>query len=573
MNSRYKIRIQPVMALAIGLAPLSIGACSSWSEPERWCRADADTNVPPIAVIGSGRFHFGSHRYPVTTQNPAAREHFDRGLTLAYAFSYDASEVEFRKAAALDPQFSMAWWGVAYVNGPHINFPLVPKEKAAVAWDALNRAQENPNGLSEKELALIDALSARYSKVYSDDRLALDEAYAEKMRTLSNRWPGDADIAVLTAEALMDLHPWDLWEPSGSPKEWTPEIIAKIEQALKLAPAHPGANHLYIHAVEASNNPGRAVPAAETLMTLVPGSGHLVHMPSHIFARVGRWEDAKTSNEQAVLADAAFREAYPRPGFYALYMAHTRHFLAFTSMMRGESERALAEARMMVKEMPEQFLQDFGGVADGFMAFEPEVLVRFGRWDEVLQTQEPRKDMPIARAMWRFCRAVALTALERNKEADKERKEFLAAVKRVPKDATFGNNQAHVLLSIASKVLDGEIAAKKGNYDRSISLLRHAAKIEDTIKYDEPPDWIQPVRHSLGAVLLKAGRAEEAEKVYREDLARFPGNGWSLYGLSTAVASQGRSDEAATIKAQLEKEWIDADVKAESSCLCLKHEG
>lgn len=510
----------------------------------------------------------GDHHFKVTTTSPEAQRAFDRGLTLAYAFSYKAAEDEFRQAAAADPQCAMAWWGVALVNGPHINFPLVPPDRAKTAWEALTRAQSLAPGASERERALIAALAKRHAWPQPENRRPLDEAYAAAMRTVWQSYSQDADVATLFAESLMDLRPWDLWTLDGKPQPGTDEVVATLERALALNPKHPGANHLYIHAIEASPAPARAIGAADRLRNLVPASGHLVHMPSHIDARVGRWDDAAQANRRAMKADADYRARHPRPGFYAMYMAHNAHFYAYTAMMQGRSAEALHHARQMVRDVPEDFLADYGPVADGFMVFVPEVLMRFGRWEDILAEPAPRPGLPLARALWHYTRTAALVALGRRAEAGKERAAFDAAVARVPKDSAFGNNSSRGLLAIAALVLDGETAAKADRLDESVVSLRKAVALEDQLRYDEPPDWIQPVRHTLGAVLLRAGRHAEAEAVYREDLARYPANGWSLFGLSRALDLQGRAAEARDVERRFRRAWSKADVEIESTCFC-----
>jgi tetratricopeptide (TPR) repeat protein len=367
----------------------------------------------------------------------------------------------------------------------------------------------------------------------------------------------------------MDLHPWDLWHNDGKAQPWTSEIVSILEHALALNPDHPGANHLYIHAIEASPNPAKALAAADRLGALVPGASHLVHMPSHIYARVGQWADAAASNSEAMNADKRYRATYPRPGFYAMYMAHNEHFLAFTSMMRGRSAEALQLARGMVAAMPEDFLQEYRQAADGYMIFPSEVLMRFGRWEEILAEPKPRQDLPLSRALWHFTRAVALTALDRTEAAGTESEAFQKAAGAVPKDWTFGNNLAADLLAIATKVLDGEMAARAGRLDESIALLSEGARLQDALRYDEPPDWIQPVRHTLGAVLLRADRPADAERIYREDLAQYPENGWSLYGLARALRKQGKEKEADAVDARFANAWSAADIKIDSTCHCL----
>jgi tetratricopeptide (TPR) repeat protein len=520
------------------------------------------------AAGSSPTSNLGNHTYRITTASPDAQRAFDRGLTLAYGFNHKAAEREFRKAADLDPSCAMAWWGVALVNGPHINFPLVPPDRAKTAWDALSRARKLASRAGETERALIDALSKRYAESQPEDRRPLDEAYANAMREVWRAHPRDADVATLFAEAMMDLRPWDLWDVEGKPQPGTEEILATLTKALLIEPLHPGANHLYIHVVEASPNPRRGLASAARLRNLVPGVSHLVHMPSHIYARVGQWDDAVEANVRAVEVDSVGRKADPSPGLYAMYMAHNEHFLAYALIMQGRSAEALKAARAMVAGVPEEFLRDYGAIADGFMVFVPEVLMRFGRWEEILTEPEPRESLPLARALWRFTRAVSLTALGRREEAEKEKEAFQRASAAVPADRVFGNNPASALLAIASNMLDGEMLAKRDQFDPAIKALREAVRAEDGLRYDEPPDWIQPVRHTLGAVLMRAGKYSEAEKVYREDLARYPENGWSLFGLSRALKLQNKDGEAATVDARFKRIWTKADVRLGSTCFC-----
>lgn len=521
-----------------------------------------------LTTCGSMRPAGTGQKFKITTRSSEAQRAFDRGLTWAYAFAYQAAEDEFRAAAAADPGCAMAWWGIALVNGPHINFPLVPPDKAKTAWEALTKARALAPKASEREQALIGALGKRYASPQPENRKKLDAAYASAMSEVWQAHPKDADIATLYAESMMDLRPWDLWTLDGRPQPGTNEIVTTLERALALNPKHPGANHLYIHAVEASRDPGRAVPAADRLRDLVPASGHLIHMPSHIYARIGRWDDAAASNARAMKADANYRAGHPRPGFYAMYMAHNAHFYSYVAMMQGRSGDAIRQARQMVRDIPEDFLSNYGPVADGYMIFTSEVLMRFGKWEEVLAEPEPRAELPLARALWRYTRAVALIALGRAEEAEKEKAAFHAAASRVPRNATFGNNSAHDLLAIATHMMDGEMAAKEGKFDKAIVALRRAVALEDFLRYDEPPDWIQPSRHTLGAVLMRASRFADAEQVYRTDLARYPGNGWSLFGLSRALRLQDKIAEADVAERQFKQAWDRADVKLDSTCFC-----
>jgi tetratricopeptide (TPR) repeat protein len=509
----------------------------------------------------------GDHHFKVTTASADAQRAFDRGLTLAYSFLHYPAEQEFRRATTLDPDCAMAWWGIALVNGPHINHPIVPPKKAAAAWDALTKAQAVAAKASPVEQALIRALSKRYANPQPEDRGPLDIAYSNAMRELWRANPENADIGTLFVEAAMDLHPWDLWK-AGKPQPWTSEIVSTLERVLVINPNHPGANHLYIHAMEASANPEKAVAAADRLGKLVPDASHMLHMPAHIYARVGRWEDAADSNRRAMQADVQYRAAFPRPGFYAMYMAHNAHFLGFVSMMQGRSKDAIQIARDLVASVPPDFLKDYAGIADGYMIFVSHALMRFGRWDEILAEPEPPAERPLSRALWRFTRTSALIALNRLAEARAERDAFAKAVAAVPEGYTFGNNTAANLLAIAAHVLDGEMAARTGDLDTAVRSLRAGARIEDELLYDEPPDWIQPVRHTLGAVLLRAGKPGEAEQVYREDLDRYPENGWSLFGLRDALKAQGKQAEADRVSARFEKAWARADVTPSATCYC-----
>ncbi len=551
-------RLSGPLWVALALSALGAGGCR--------------TGAPGFEVPDERRFHLGSHHRPITTASAEAQRAFDHGLTLAYAFSHDAAEEEFRRAAAADPECAMAWWGVALVNGPHINLPAVSLDRAKAAWDALGRARALAAGASPVERRLIEALSRRHADPQPGDRTPLDRAYAEALGEVYRAHPGDADVACLFAESLMDLRPWDLWTSGGKPRPGTLEIRAALARALEIDPLHPGANHFWVHLVEASPRPEDGVVQAVRLGSLVPGAGHLVHMPSHIWVRLGRWEDAAEANRRAIEADAWFRSRNPRPGFYATYMAHNRQFLGFVGMMTGRSAEALRAARAMEAEIPDDLLRRFLPPLDGIRAVVPEILVRFGRWEAVLAEPAPAEDLPLATALWRFTRSVSLAALGRMEDAEAERTKFRAAAARVPAGWRFLNNSAADLLAVASRVVDGEMAARGGDLEAAVAALREGVRLEDALRYNEPPDWLQPVRHSLGAVLLRAGRAAEAETIYREDLARFPGNGWSLLGLERALRALGRSAEAAEAATGFRAAWAGADVDIESSCLCLTGE-
>jgi len=511
----------------------------------------------------------GAYGRDIHTAEPLAQEYFDQGLTLAYAFNHDEAIRSFEAATRLDPQCAMAWWGIALCNGPHINNPVVPPERARAAWDALQEARRWKTLESPANQALIDALGARYAAEPADDRRALDEGYAAAMRRVYADFPNDPDVGTLYAEAMMDLRPWDLWKADGQPQPGTQEIIEVLERVLAAAPKNPGAPHLYIHTVEASPNPARGIPAADRLRDLVPGAGHLVHMPSHIYVLTGRWADASRQNELAIAADREYQKVSPKQGFFRLYMIHNTHMLAFAAMMEGRREVALRAARAVVNAVPADYGRENAALVDGYMAIGTEVLMRFGRWQEILDEPQPPAHWPIATALWRFARGVAYANLGELESAETERRAFEQAVKNVPADAVMAINKAHDVLTIAAHMLDGEIKYNRGEVDAAVAALREAGRLESQLAYMEPPEWIQPTRHALGAILLEAGRVAEAEEVYRADLAKWPENGWSLYGLATCLERRG-APEAAETRVRFEKAWANADTKIGSSCMCVK---
>jgi tetratricopeptide (TPR) repeat protein len=551
--------------LVILAVTLELAGCGKKAAPVPTPSAREASASPATKPIDLGK-----HSRRITTSSPDAQAAFDRGLVLAYAFNHAAAERAFREAAERDPSCAMAWWGVGLVNGPHINNPFMSPQQVATATDAVARARGLAAHTTPVEQALIEALATRYAADPAAPREPLDQAYAGAMRTLRTAHPDDPDVAALEAEALMDLHPWDLWTAKGAPRPWTSEILTILEGVLALAPDHPLANHLYIHAVEGSPRPERGVAAADRLRDLVPGAGHLVHMPGHIYVRVGRWAEASAANQKAIAADAAWRAENPQdPAFYVIYMAHNHLFLAFSEMMRGRGGSALRAARDMVAGIPSEFLAGPGGAfADGFLPIPTEVLVRFGRWKEVLAEADAPGGLPISTVMRHFLRATALTALDRLDEADQERAAFQAAAAAIAPGAFVGNNAAAPILGIAAKVLAGEMAARRKEWPQAIAALREAAAMEDALNYDEPPDWMQPVRHSLGAVLLNAGKARDAEHVYRADLVRYPENGWSLFGLERALRLQGKMAEADAVAERFQRAWADADMTIGASCVC-----
>jgi len=469
----------------------------------------------------------------------------------------------------------MAYWGVALACGPHINFSLVPPPTAQLAWKELALAKEHAAKASPVERALIDALATRYANPQPQDRSPLDRAYADAMREVWKRFPSDVDVGAFFAEALMDLRPWDQWTPKGEAQPGTDEILATLDAALKLNPNHPFANHLYIHAVETSPHPERAIAAANRLRNLQPGLAHNTHMPSHIDIRTGRWLEAVETNLKAVAADQRYRKLFgPAKGFLNVYVAHNRHMLAYAAMMSGQRELAMKHIRAMVAELPADFLKENALQGEGFVAMPLEVMVRFGLWDEILAEPDQYADyMPFTRAFHHAARAIAYAAKGDTANARKAQSVFLDRAKLVPKEDSLGNNSCEMILGVVIPMTEGEILVAEGKVASGINQLRTAIRMENALKYDEPPGWLIPVRHSLGAALMKQQRFAEAEQVYRDDLARLPGNGWSLVGLAESLRQQKKNaDEAPRIQAKFEKVWAKADLTITSSCLCQPQE-
>lgn len=513
----------------------------------------------------------GAYSRKITTDSPTAARYFNQGLAFLHGFNHGAAIRAFQEAARLDPKCAMAHWGVALASGPHINYPLVPPAAAELAWKELQLAQQNADKASPVERALIEALGHRYANPQPEDRSPLDLAYADAMREVWKAHPTDPDAGTFFAEAMMDLRPWNQWTPEGEPQPGTDEILAALDAVLKLNPKHPFANHLYIHAVEASRNPERADAAADRLRNLQPGLAHNVHMPSHIDIRRGRWQQAIDTNVKAVEADKRYRKiAAPPTGMLPVYAAHNRHMLAYGALMTGQRQVAMKHVRAMVAELPAAWVKENMTTADGFVAAPLEVLVRFGRWDEILaEPSNYPKGMLFTRCLHHMARATARAAKGDAPGARMEQALFLEASKLVPKETPLGNNFAPTVLSLATHMLEGEILVAEGNVDAGVAELQIAVKEEDALKYDEPPAWMIPVRHSLGAVLMKAGRFAEAEQVYRDDLARLPDNGWSLFGLADSLRRQKKNEaEAGAVQAKFQKTWAKADLKIATSCLC-----
>lgn len=506
----------------------------------------------------------------VTEASGAARAWFNAGLLWTYGFNHDEAVRCFEHAARLAPRAAMPWWGKALAHGININDPKMTPERWRVAAEAVGEAKKRLEGASAVERSLVEALERRYAWPTPADQRPLDEAYAEAMGRVHARFPDDPDVATVYAESLMNLQPWDLWTPEGEPKGRTEEIVRVLEGGLSRHADHPGLMHLYIHAVEASPEPGRAEAAADRLLDRVPWSGHLVHMPAHIYARVGRYADCAETNARAAAVDRAYMAtATTAPGMYWVYYAHNLHFLAYASMMEGREGAALEAAGRLEREIPEAVMKEVAPLVEGMFATRLHVLVRFGRWEKILREPEPvGEHRLVSRAAWRYARGVALAALGRPGEAREEARAFEAAARAVPEDWVLFNNKVSAVLPIARAMLEGEIAYREGRVEEAFAALRRGIEHEDGLVYDEPPGWMLPVRHALGALLVGDGRFAEAEAVYREDQRRHPGNGWSLLGLKQALEGQGRQAEAAALEPALARAWARADVRPGASCLC-----
>jgi tetratricopeptide (TPR) repeat protein len=501
--------------------------------------------------------NLGAHHHEITTRVAKAQQYFDQGLRLVFGFNHAEAIRAFAEAARLDPSCAICYWGVAVAYGPHVNAPM-DSASGVAAHVAVRQALAHLAQASAREQAYIRAVAKRYAQVPPANRAGLDSAYARAMGEVVAKYPDDLDAATLYAEALMDLRPWNYWkQPSGEPYAGTLEIVAQLERVLRRNPNHPGACHYYVHAVEAVQ-PQKAVACAERLANLMPGDGHMVHMPAHIYIRVGRYADAIDANVHAVHTDETYIEDQGPVGVYPLaYYPHNLHFLAFAATMAGRSAQAIDAARRLVSKADLQVARQVPMV-QSFVPFLDLTLVTFGRWDEVLRQPLPTADLPYASAMAHYARGVAFAATEKWSEAQAE----LDIVKQLAAAATADNKPTS---EIAMHALMGEISARKGQTDEAIRHFQAAKGIEDEMLYFEPPTWFYPIRHSLGAVFLRAGRTAEAEAAYREDLKRFPQNGWALFGLVQVLRAEGKSAEARSVEEQFRRAWATADVNLTAS--------
>jgi len=512
--------------------------------------------------------NLGTLNFSITSNSELAQKYFNQGIILAYGFNHEEAFRSFEEVARLDTNCAMAYWGMAYVLGPNINLPM-DVGVVQTSYEAIQKAISLLDDESQREKDFVMALSKRYSAEVMEDRTPLDEAYSEAMKELVKKYPDDLDAATMYAESIMDLHPWDYWLKDGKAQPWTPELLSILESVIERNPDHHGANHLYIHAIEASKDPSRGLTSANKLRFLAPGAGHLVHMPAHIYIRTGNYHEGSLANIRAVKSDEAYINQCNQQGFYPLsYYPHNYHFLWATATLEGDSKTAI-DAALKTSQQPPDSLMDVCGyqTLQHFAAIPLYAYVTFGKWNEILNYLEPQDQRPYMQAVWHYARAMAFIGIDNLKKAEEEiiALEVLSDNNEIEELSIWGINSAGSLIKIAYEVSIGELEAKKKNYSEAIAHLKKAVELEDGLRYDEPPTWFYPCRQNLGAVLIEAGRYEEAQKVYEKNLSGIPDNGWGLFGLQQALLKQGKTKEAAEVEKKFIDSWKYSDIKLNSS--------
>lgn len=511
---------------------------------------------------GLGTFH-----RKITTRSALAQRYFDQGMRLVWAFNHDEATRSFAKAAQIDPTCAICYWGVALTLGPNYNMPMMSSPRARVGWEAVQKAEAHARRATPVERDLIAAVAKRYrgtGEVDPSNSKPLLTSYVDEMRAIAAKYPNDLDVQTMYAEALMNTNPWKLWNADGTQNPGTAQILERLRYVLEHDPRHPGANHYYIHAVEASQHPELAVPSAEVLTGMMPAAGHLEHMPAHILQRVGRYEEAAEANRKGAAADLSYLKETAPPDYYPMYLIHNFQFLASSAGMEGrraETIQALKDAR---SHIPDQFLLSMPGF-DWSASFIYDGYVKFGMWDAMLKEPAPNPKLPGATISYLQSRATALAATGKLDEANAELAKAEQLIAAVPADATQGNNEARPIYEIGQMKAEARIAKAEGKNEQAIQLLSDAVSREDKIAYNEPSDIIFPTRHLLGAELLASGKPAEAEAVFREDLKRHPNNGWAYYGLSQALAAQKKDAEAAEARKQFDQAWGRADLHLASA--------
>jgi tetratricopeptide (TPR) repeat protein len=537
------LRLYPKLVRLIGL----LVAALSFLQAQH-SHPDAGPTAPVQLMEG-----LGTHTHPITTSSKLAQSFFDQGLALVFGFNHDEAARLFARAAELDPKSPMPRWGIALALGPNYNMPPMP-EREEKAWKAISKAVELSASAPENERAYVEALVTRYSKDPNADRTKLASKYRDAMKEVANRYPDDLDAATLYAEAAMDLRPWHLWDANGEPAEGTLEIVEVLEHVLRRDPNHPGANHYYIHAVEASKNPERALPSAMRLGSLMPGAGHLVHMPSHIYLRLGDFDSSAVVNKAAAEVDRQYIERSGAKGVYPLmYYSHNLHFVAYVGMMEGRFDEALDYAKRL--RMNVDGAVDSMPMLAPYRAFEWLVLTRFGKWDEMLAESEPTEKNAFVSALFRYSRGLAFAGQGKVNDAEAERERMDAITKRIPETDMLMINSARSVLAVGLADLSARIARAKKEPDFEIAHWQEAVKLQDQLSYMEPPEWHYPVREALGGALLRAGKFAEAERVFREDLERHPRNGRSLFGLLESLKMQQKSASLPWVQNEFSEAW------------------
>ena len=555
-------RIIPLVLLvpAVALAQSAPPVHQHYEKPP-----EATAPVDPGKPLAPRLQNLGVHRFPVSTKVSRAQLFMNQGVNLSYGFNHAEAGRAFAEAARLDPNLAMAYWGQALVLGPNINSPMDPADEPK-ARALIERALSLRSKATARERAYIDALAKRYTGK-AEDRAAADRAYAGAMRAVVKKFPTETDARTLFAEALMDLRPWNYWTRDGLPHDETREVQEQLETVLARNTSHPGALHLWIHLWEPTDTPERAEAEADRLLPLMPGAGHIVHMPAHIFQRVGRYADVISSNLLAAKADEDYITQCKAQGMYPLgYYPHNLHFIWMGATASGQRKLAIESAYRVANSIPHASLGEIP-ILQGFVVVPYWAMVRFGQWDDILADKGPHYQTAFTKCAWRYARAMALIAKDRLAEAETELAELktLLADESLKGQTTFSTNSGHAILKIAPEVIAGEIAAKRKEWDRALLHLERAVRFEDALLYQEPPDWHLPVRQNLGAVLVEAGRPDEAEAVFWEDLKKNPETGWSLFGLWQAQKAQGKKEEAAHTEARFHKAWKDADVQIKSA--------
>ncbi len=515
-------------------------------------------------------YDIGSIHRPVSTDSEQAQIWFDRGLAMCFAFNHEEGVRCFQKALQADASLAMAYWGLAYALGPNINNMEIDVQQMAQAGFALKLAALQASACTPVEQDLIATLAKRHPTPIPaiDQRDASNREYAAALRSLYQRYPDDAMVATLFAESLMNLQPWMHWDKQGQPGSETLEIVRVLESSLQRWPDHPALCHLYIHTMEASPTPQKALPAANRLRDAMPGAGHMVHMPTHIDVVLGDYETVIQTNLRAIEADKVFLEREGNLNFFTLYRVHNYHFVVYGAMFDGQSQVAMQAARELTAQIPEELLRGQTDFVDAFMPMPLHVMIRFGHWQDILAEPQPQDYLPMSQAVWHYARALAYAATDRVGEARAEQLAFLKAKAAVPETSLLFNNTSRDILGVAEAMVAGEIEYRQQNFEMAFKHLREAVALDDALNYDEPWGWMQPARHALGALLLEQGHAEQAETVYREDLRRRPHNPWSLQGLEDCLRCQEKIVEADEVHTRFLAATQRADIQIDRSCFC-----